>query len=284
MFLRWMFVRSRKRVVRTAPGAVLLLALGLGLGGCGADGSRRIVRVASTTSLYDTGLLDELVAAFSVKHPEYSVQIVAVGTGQALTLGERRDADLVLVHAPEREAEFMAAGYGLRRTTIMRNDFVIAGPEADPAGVRRATDGPDALRRIASAEAPFASRGDDSGTHMREQALWDEAGGRPGGKWYLEVGQGMGSTLLFAAERRAYVLTDRATLTVLRGNGVELAELFAGGSQLQNLYSIMLVAGASEPEGAATFESWMLSPAAASIIRVFGKQKYGTPLFTLISE
>lgn len=263
---------------------MLLLALGPGLDGCGTDGSRRTVRVASTTSLYDTGLLDELVAAFSVDHPEYSVQVVAVGTGQALALGERRDADLLFVHAPEREAEFIAEGHGLRRTTIMRNDFVIAGPDADPAGVSQAIDSHDALGRIASAREPFVSRGDDSGTHIREQALWDEADGRPDADWYLEIGQGMGSTLLFAAERRAYVLTDRATLTVLQSNGIDLVELFAGGSQLQNLYSILLVAGAAEPEGAATFESWMLSPAAASIIRVFGQQKYGAPLFTLISE
>ncbi len=262
----------------------MLVLAGLGLlGGCGADGSRQIIRVASTTSLYDTGLLDRLVAAFSVEHPEYSVQVVAVGTGQALALGERRDVDLLLVHAPEREAEFMAEGHGLRRTTLMRNDFVIAGPESDPASVSRATDGSDALRRIASAEAPFASRGDDSGTHIREQAMWDEAGGRPDANWYLEVGQGMGSTLLFAAERRAYVLTDRATLTVLRANGIELVELFAGGERLRNLYSVIAVAGTSEPEGAAVFETWMLSPAAASIIRVFGEQRYGTPLFAQIS-
>ena len=287
MFIRRTFIRSQKRVVHSALVATSLL-VGLVLVACGTDGARRIVRVASTTSLYDTGLLDELVAAFSAQHPEVSVQVVAVGTGQALALGERRDADLVLVHAPERELEFMAAGHGLRRTTIMRNDFVIAGPKADPAGVLQATDGPDALQRIAAARALFASRGDDSGTHMREQALWGEAGGDPGGNpgaaWYLEVGQGMGSTLLFAAERRAYVLTDRATLTVLQANGIDLLELYSGGSQLQNFYSIMPVAGASEPEGAATFESWMLSPAAASIIRVFGEEKYGSPLFTLITE
>ena len=163
-------------------------------------------------------------------------------------------------------------------------DFVIAGPDTDPAGVRQAADVPDALRRITSAQAPFASRGDDSGTHIREQALWNEAGGRPNADWYLEVGQGMGSTLLFAAERRAYVLTDRATLTVLRGNGIDLVELFGGGGLLRNIYSVMPVAGASQPEGAATFETWMLSEAAAAIIRVFGERRYGTPLFNLISE
>lgn len=276
-----MFTRSGGRAGRAALGAALL---GISLGGCGSESTRTIVRVASTTSLYDTGLLDELVAAFSEKHPEISVQVVAVGTGQALALGERRDADLVFVHAPDREVEFIAAGHGLRRTTLMRNDFVIVGPASDPAGVSRATDGPDALRRIAASGALFASRGDDSGTHIRERKLWDEAGGRPDEDWYLEVGQGMGATLLFAAERRAYLLTDRATLTVLRGNGLDLVELFAGGTELQNLYSLMPVAGAAEPAGAATFESWMLSESAASIIRVFGQQQYGSPLFQLIAE
>ena len=276
-----MFTRSGRRPGRAALGAALL---GISLGGCGSDSTRTNVRVASTTSLYDTGLLDELVAAFSEKHPEISVQVVAVGTGQALALGERRDADLVFVHAPDREVEFIAAGHGLRRTTLMRNQFVIVGPESDPAGVSRATDAPDALRRIAFAEGPFASRGDDSGTHIREQALWDESGGRPKADWYLEVGQGMGATLLFAAERRAYVLTDRATLTVLRGKGLDLVELFAGGAELHNLYSLMPVAGAAEPDGAATFETWMLSESAASIIRVFGQKQYGNHLFQLIAE
>lgn len=280
-----MFTQSQKQAIRTAPGAVLLLAsLGLGLSGCGADRHGRTIRVASTTSLYDTGLLDTLATAFSAEHPDYSLQVVAVGTGQALALGERRDADLVFVHAPGREAEFMSAGHGLRRTTIMRNDFVIAGPEDDPAGVQDAESGPEALRRIASTQAPFASRGDDSGTHIREQALWEEAGGHPDAGWYLEVGQGMGSTLLFAAERRAYVLTDRATLTVLRENGIDLTELFAGGDQLRNVYSLIPVVGAAEPQGAATFEAWMLSEPAASIIRVFGEQQYGSPLFTLMPE
>lgn len=271
------------RPARFAP-ATLMLLVGLALGACSSESTRITVRVASTTSLYDSGLLDELVAAFAIEYPEYSIQVIAVGTGQALALGARRDADLVFVHAPEREAEFMAEGHGLRRTTLMRNDFVIAGPGADPAGVSQATDGPDALRRIATAGAPFASRGDDSGTHIREQSLWDAAGGRPNDGSYLEIGQGMGSTLLFAAERRAYALTDRATLTVLQGNGLDLIELFTGGEQLQNFYSLMPVDGAVEPDGAAAFESWMMSEAAASIIRVFGEQQYGSPLFKLIAE
>mgnify|MGYP001816964887 CR=1 FL=1 len=278
-----MFTRLSQRMARVVLGGMPLL-VSLVIGGCQSDGSARVVRVASTTSLYDTGLLDELVAAFSEERPEYSVQVVAVGTGQALSLGERRDADLVFVHAPEREEQFVASGHGQRRTTLMRNDFVIAGPETDPVRVSEAEDSADALRRIISAGARFASRGDDSGTHIRERFLWDEAGGRPQADWYLEVGQGMGATLMFAAERRAYALTDRATLMVLQANGLDLVELHSGGEHLENVYSLIPVADAEEAAGASAFEAWMLSDAAAAIIRTFGEERYGRPLFAVIGE
>lgn len=278
-----MFTPVRRRVPRVAVAGTFLL-FGLGIGGCQSDDSRRVVRVASTTSLYDTGLLDELVDAFSAERPEYAVQIIAVGTGQALSLGKRRDADLVIVHAPEREEQFVADGYGLRRTTLMRNDFVIAGPEADPARISEAEDSSDALRRIIAAEARFASRGDDSGTHIRERFLWDAAGGRPEADWYMEVGQGMGATLMFAAERRAYALTDRATLTVLQANGLDLVELHSRGEYFDNLYSLIPVTDVDQATGATAFEAWMLSEAAAAIIRTFGEQRYGSPLFTLSGE
>jgi tungstate transport system substrate-binding protein len=278
-----MFTRLNQRLARVILRGMSPM-VALGICGCQPDGSPRVVRVASTTSLYDTGLLDELVVAFSAEHPEYAVQVVAVGTGQALSLGERRDADLVFVHAPEREEQFVAAGYGLRRTTLMRNDFVIAGPEADPVRVSEAENSTDALRRIISAEARFASRGDDSGTHIRERLLWDAAGGRPEADWYLEVGQGMGATLMFAAERRAYALTDRATLTVLQANGLDLVELHSGGEHLENLYSLIPIADAEEAAGASAFEAWMLSDAAAAIIRAFGEERYGRPLFAVIGD
>ncbi len=253
---------------------------------CAPDGAGRSqVRIASTTSLYDTGLLDELVPVFHAAHPEYEAQVVAVGTGEALKLGERRDADLVLVHAPEREMAFVAEGHGLRRTTFMQNDFVLAGPESDPAGIADAADVATALRRIANAGAEFVSRGDDSGTHIREQLLWSRAGLDPASDaadWYVEVGQGMGSTLLFAEERQSYLLTDRATLTTLQTNGLDLVELFAGEEALVNVYSVIPVANASEPEGAAAFGVWILGPEAADIIRDFGVERHGRALFTLI--
>ena len=263
-----------------AGAALALVAAGLAAG-CADDG-RAQVRVASTTSLYDTGLLDALVPAFHAAHPEYEAQVLAVGTGEALALGQRRDADAVLAHAPEREGRFLAEGHGLRRTTFMRNDYVIAGPSEDPAGVAAATDAADALGRIARSGAGFASRGDDSGTYIRERMLWQAAGLEPGGDWYLDVGQGMGSTLLFAAERRAYVLTDRATLTTLRTNGLDLVELFTDGEAMRNEYSVIPVAGAVQAGGAAAFEAWILGDEASAIIREFGADRHGAPLFTLI--
>jgi tungstate transport system substrate-binding protein len=258
--------------------AVLATCVALG---CSADASRHVVRVATTTSVYDTGLMDSLVAAFSRDYPDHAVRVVAVGTGQALALGERKDADVVLVHAPEREIRFVADGHGLRRTTLMRNDFVIAGPEYDPAGIAGAVDGAQALTRIQAARADFASRGDDSGTHIRERSLWSEVGQIPEGDWYHEVGQGMGATLMFASETGAYVLTDRATLTVLRQNGILLAELYSGDPGLDNVYSLIPVTDAPGFGGARVFEDWMKSDAARAIVREFGRSEYGVPLFEL---
>jgi tungstate transport system substrate-binding protein len=268
---------------RGTLGVAALLAVGASFA-CSSDTSSRVVRLATTTSVYDTGLMDTLVVAFSRAHPDHSVRVVAVGTGQALALGERKDADVVLVHATEREIGFVADGQGLRRTTLMRNDFVIAGPESDAAAVTEAVNGPRALVRILEAGAGFASRGDDSGTHIREQSLWEEAGRVPEGDWYHELGQGMGATLMFASETDAYVLTDRATLTVLRKNGVELTELYSGGRALDNVYSLIPVADAPGLEGALVFETWMKSESARAIVRDFGRQDFGAPLFELISR
>ena len=278
----------RRMLRRTLAGFLALAVCSLPIA-CSDGGGRTQVRIASTTSLYDTGLLDQLVPAFHAAHPAWEAQVVAVGTGEALELGRRRDADVVIVHAPDHEERFLAQGYGLRRTTFMRNDFVIAGPEGDPAGIADAGDPAAAFQRIAAAgdagtagEAEFASRGDDSGTHIRELTLWEEAGLEPSGGWYLDVGQGMGATLLFAGERQAYVLTDRATLTTLQANGLDLVELYAGGESLVNVYSVIPVTDAVEPEGAADFEAWILSEEAAGIIRDFGVERYGRALFTLL--
>jgi len=242
------------------------------------------VVVASTTSLYDTGLLDTLVATFEKANPGLEVRVLAVGTGQALELGRRGDADLVLVHAPPAELAFMQEGYGRNRITFMRNDFAVAGPASDPAGLgdlQAEEPGPAALAAIARARAPFVSRGDDSGTHMKEKAMWEAAGVQPSGDWYMEAGQGMSQTLMLASEREAYTLTDQSTLTVL-ADVLDLRVLVTGGSMLENRYSVMVTTGGANPEGAERLQDWLLGDESLGIIRSYGEAKYGRPLFQLV--
>ena len=273
--------QTTKSGVLARGAGVVVLGLIMGLSACGGDGGTGTVVIASTTSLYDTGLLDTLVPLFEEDHPDLQVKVVAVGTGQALELGRRGDADLLLVHAPAAELEFVRAGHGRNRVTFMRNDFVITGPPEDPAGVRaiRATEpGPEALSAIAAARAPFISRGDDSGTHKRERALWEVAGVAPEPPWYQESGQGMGNTLMVASERRAYTLTDQATLRVL-GNVVNLEVLAEGGARLENLYSVILATRGVNQEGAERLWAWLLSERAQSVIASYGVDRFGAPLF-----
>ncbi len=242
----------------------------------------RVVFLGSTTSVYDTGLLDTLVAAFEEENSDLEVRILAVGTGQALELGRRGDVDILLVHAPEAELDFVRAGHGSNRVTFMRNDFVIAGPGGDPAAVRDIEadePGPAALATIANAREPFLSRGDDSGTHKRELALWEASGASPEAPWYQEAGQGMGNTLVVASERRSYVLTDRATLTVMR-SVVDLEVVAEGGSELENVYSVLLSTAGKNQAGAARFWNWLLGERAQSLIAAFGSDRFGAPLFT----
>jgi tungstate transport system substrate-binding protein len=259
----------------------------VGLAGCGRVDQIRTVVLGSTTSLYDSGLLDELVASFEAGNPDLAVRVLAVGTGQALELGRRGDADLLLVHAPDAERLFVQDGHGRDRVTFMRNDFVIAGPSDDPARVRELGGegaGPRAVAAIAASGSRFLSRGDDSGTHMRERALWEQAGIGPAGDWYEEAGQGMGGTLVIAAERGAYLLTDRATLTVL-GDVARLEVLASGGSDLENLYSVVAVTRGANPEGAERLRRWVLGEQARQIIAGFGVEEYGRQLFTpLVQE
>ena len=279
------------RIRQTSESGVLargaravLLGLTVALAACGGAGDTDTVVIGSTTSLYDTGLLDTLVAAFEADHPDLNVRVLSVGTGQALALGRRGDADLLLVHAPPAELEFVRNGHGRNRVTFMRNDFVVAGPGEDAAGVARLDDanvGPAAFRAIAESGSLFVSRGDDSGTHMKELSIWQTAGLDPAGEWYLEAGQGMGSTLMLASERRAYVLTDRSTLTVL-SNVLDLEELAAGGPSLENLYSVMETTAGANPAGASRFRTWLLGDRALGIVRVYGEARFGRPLFTLV--
>jgi tungstate transport system substrate-binding protein len=215
------------------------LALGLAVvAGCG-PAPIGVIRLATTTSTADTGLLDVLTEEF-LKDTGIRVDFIVTGTGQALAHGRNGDVDAVLVHAPVEEELFVREGFGLERVPLMWNDFVIVGPPEDPAGVSDARDATDALLRVSEAQATFISRGDDSGTHKKELQLWEAAGLVPKGAWYVEAGQGMGACLTMADEMRAYLLTDRGTF-LARSNTIDLEVLFEGGEKLVNPYAIIAV-------------------------------------------
>jgi tungstate transport system substrate-binding protein len=250
-----------------------------------------VLRLATTTSTVDTGLLNAILPAFEAQC-SCRVDVVAVGTGQALELGRRGDADVLLVHAPEQEAAFMKEGHAVQRDVVMYNDFVIAGPSDDPAGVAKAPMARDAFASIASASATFASRGDKSGTHTKELALWKAAGTAPAARvsWYLSIGQGMGETLTLANERKAYVLTDRATWTSMQGRLPNLRLLFGGASasanpdrDLRNRYGVIVIdqtrhAGVNTAL-AARFADWLISKPTQRQIGAFGRDAAGHSLF-----
>jgi tungstate transport system substrate-binding protein len=239
------------------------------------------VILATTTSTYDTGLLDALHPMFE-RATGYQVKPISVGTGQALALGERAEADVVLVHAPEAERAWMAAGNGTERRLVMYNDFVIVGPASDPAGIRGAST-PDALRRLAASGATWVSRGDNSGTHILENQLWQQAGLNPAGtNGYFSVGQGMGQTLNIANDRQAYTLTDRGTW-LARQNTLQLPILVEGDAVLRNIYHVMPVNPAKSPRinaaGGAAYANWLVSAEAQAAIGEFGLDRFGQALF-----
>ena len=257
---------------------LLLFAL---LGACApGPASSDVIVLASTTSTQDSGLLDALTAAFESSNPELRVKVVAVGSGEALDLGRRGDADVLLVHSPQDEATFMAQGHGLSRTTIMRNDFVVAGPRDDPAPVSESSGAAEAFTRIAASRVPFISRGDESGTHRRELSVWNEAGIAPGGDWYYEAGAGMAETLGIAAEKSAYILTDTATLRTTKPS---LQILFSKDKTLVNLYSVIPVVTARS-KAAGTLAQWLVSPESLKVIGAFGKDRFGISLFEPVAQ
>ncbi|HEX6306954.1 MAG TPA: substrate-binding domain-containing protein [Longimicrobiales bacterium] len=236
----------------------------------------REVILASTTSTLDSGLFDVLLPAFERQHESVSIKVIAVGSGEAIALGRRGDADVLLVHSPPDEEAFMAAGHGARRLPVMANDFVIAGPPEDPAGIRGERDVTVALRRIAAAGAPFVSRGDSSGTHRKELLLWAAAG--ESGAAHSDVGQGMGEALMIASERGAYILSDRGTFLALSPN-LRLEVLVQGDARLMNPYSVITVRGARNARDADLFAEWLVSRTAAELIRDFGRDRFGQALF-----
>jgi tungstate transport system substrate-binding protein len=265
------------------------------LAACRAE-NRATLRLATTTSTYDSGLLDVILPEFETLHGA-KVEVIAVGTGQALALGERGDVDVLMVHDPSREEAFVASGYGVDRTILMYNDFIIVGPESDHANIYGLSTAVEAFKRIADLKAEFASRGDMSGTHAREQLIWEEVGFQPttDQEWYLSLGQGMGSTLQFANERRAYTLTDRGTFLAQQENLPNL-DLKVGGDsffenqdeRLLNCYSVIIVNPERhadvEYELAGDFLRWITSPATKKQIGEVGVEEFNQPLFYPIHQ
>jgi tungstate transport system substrate-binding protein len=240
--------------------------------------------LATTTSTQDSGLLDVLVPMFE-QETGYKVKVVAVGSGQALQMGQDGNADVLLVHSPAAEKTYMGGGFGKERLLVMHNDFIVVGPASDPAGIKGDASAVDALKKIAAASAPFISRGDQSGTNAKELVLWksasiDPAGSKPA--WYIESGQGMGATLTIASEKGAYTLTDRATYLANKAN-LQLDLLVEKDNTLLNVYHVITVAPDKWPkvnyDGALAFAKWITSPAVQDVVGKFGLDKYGQQLF-----
>ena len=237
--------------------------------------------LATTTSVQDTGLLDVIVPIFERENGS-RVKAVAVGTGQALALAGRGEADVVLAHAPDAEKQYVADGTLVNRRLVMHNTFLLAGSAADPAGVKGTAKAIDALRKISEAKATFVSRGDDSGTHKLEKRLWEQAGIKPAGEWYLESGQGMGRTLSIAGEKQAYVLSDRATYLAFQKT-TGLAVLLEGDPAFLNVYHVMEVNPEKFPKvnakGGKAFADFLLSATVQDMLKTFGVDKFGEALF-----
>ena len=255
------------------------LALGVSFGAMAAPAS---IILATTTSTQDSGLLDELIPLFE-KQTGFVVKTIAVGSGQAMAMGEKGEADVLLVHSPDAEKKFMAAGHGARRRIVMHNDFVVLGPPADPAGLKAAKSAPEAFKGIAAKGQLFVSRSDKSGTHSQELKLWKAAGVEPAGqKWYLETGLGMGQTLSVAAEKKGYTLADRGTYLALKKN-LGMAILCEGDPSLLNVYHVIELDPGRFPRvngaGGTAFADFMVSPECQEAVRTFGVDKYGSPLF-----
>jgi len=270
-----MFTKQLKRIISLVTVLTLLAC------GTAAFAASKTVILATTTSTQDSGLLDVLVPAFE-KENGFQIKTISVGSGQAMKMGEKGEADVLLVHSPDAEKKFMTDGFGSTRRLVMHNDFIIVGPAADPAKIKGATAA-DALKRIAQSGTVFASRGDNSGTHAKEKGLWKAAGISPEGqKWYQQTGLGMGQTLNVAAEKKGYTLTDRATyLSLKKGLGLEI--LVEGDGKLLNIYHVIELNTVKWPkvnaQGGKAFADFMVAKKTQDIIRTFGIDKFGAPLF-----
>ena len=274
---------------------VLLLALTV-FAGCGqaeevetptepvAAEIQGTLRLATTTSTQDSGLLDVLLPAFTFD-TGWEAEVIAVGSGAAMEMGENGEADVLLVHSPAAEREFVAAGHGPERFDVMYNDFVIVGPKDDPAGIAEnaGIDAVAAMKLLAENKVTFISRGDDSGTHKKELSLWEKAEITPAGDWYVSAGQGMGAVLTMANEKLAYTIADRATWLAYEAE-TDLAIVSEGDTTLFNQYGVIVVDPAKNEqinaEGALAFQTWILSDKAQGLIGEFGVEEFGQVLFT----
>ncbi len=259
----------------------LIAALMLAVPAQAAPANKTVI-LATTTSTQDTGLLDELLPIFE-KQTGYFVKTIAVGSGQAMAMGERGEADVLLVHSPDAEKKFMEAGNGLNRKLIMHNDFIIIGPAADPAKIKSAKTVKEAMKLIADSGSLFVSRGDNSGTNAKEKGLWKAAGINPEGqKWYQQTGLGMGQTLNVAAEKSGYTIADRGTYLSLQKN-LGLVILSEGDKSLLNIYHVIEVNPVKfikvNAAGAKAFSDFMVAKKTQDNIGKFGVTKYGSPLF-----
>jgi len=247
-----------------------------------AQPAQKNLILATTTSTQDSGLLDELIPIFE-KKTGYFVKTIAVGSGQAMAMGSKGEADVLLVHSPAAEKKFMADGNGVNRRLVMHNDYIIVGPPSDPAKIRGMKKAADAFRKIAASGSVFVSRGDNSGTHAKEKDIWKAAGVKyEGEKWYQQTGLGMGQTLSVAAEKKTYTLADRGTYLALKKNlGMDI--LVEGDGILLNIYHVIEVNPKKWTKanfnGAKAFADFMVSRPTQAIIKTFGVKKYGSPLF-----
>lgn len=266
--------------MRKLSHAILLIALMFVLVNC--TGASKTITLATTTSTYDSGLLDYLIPQFE-KDTGIHVKVVPRGTGEAMEIGKRGDADCLLVHAKAKEEEFVKQGYGVKRFDVMYNDFIIVGPMEDAAGVKeKAYNDPTlALKLISDTKSTFISRGDESGTHVKEKELWAGSKIIPNGTWYISAGKGMGAVLQMADEKRAYTLTDRATYLSMKDK-LNLVIVCEKNEKLYNQYGVIKVNPEKHKindDGAQKFIDWILSDKAQELIKNFGKDKYGESLF-----
>jgi len=261
---------------------VLVLLTALLIMGSPGQAQQKDVIMATTTSTQDSGLLDVLLPMFG-KKTGYFVKTIAVGSGQAMAMGQKGEADVLLVHSPEAEKKFVADAYGVNRRLVMHNDYIIVGPAGDPAKIKGMKQGTEAFKKIAAAGSLFLSRGDNSGTNSKEKAIWKASGTNPEGqKWYQQTGLGMGQTLNVTGEKKGYTLADRGTYLALKKN-LQLDILVEGDAILLNIYHVIEVNPAKFPKvnvaGGKAFADFMVSKEAQDVIKTFGVEKFGSPLF-----